>query len=125
MSQPGSGRDIGHGRDFQVAFVHADQFQRFPNDRVLDLLDRGRFLQLGVLQKKPIHETSMNVDIDMLVDRRGDEKSAVLAIIRRQIGAAAAERNSQRRTRDDHPGIPSVEKLSQLVQGRGYDNFEC
>jgi hypothetical protein len=37
-------------------------------------------------------------------------------IIRRQISPAAAERDSQWRTRDDHSGIPSVEKLNRLVQ---------
>jgi hypothetical protein len=83
---------------------------------VLDFLDGGCFLQLGILQEKTIHEAAMNIDINVLVDSGGNEKAAVLPIIGWEISAAPAERDSHWRARDDHPGIPSVEKLSKLVQ---------
>ena len=58
---------------------------------MLDFVDRGGFLEMGILQEKTIHEAAMNIDVNILVDRGGDEKPPVLAIIGRQISPAAAE----------------------------------
>src|SRR6266446_576361 len=74
---------------------------------MLDLSDRGCFLEMRILQKKTIYETAMNVYINVLVDGRRDDKSAVLTIIGRQVSTAAAERDSQWRARDDHSGFTS------------------
>jgi hypothetical protein len=52
---------------------------------MLDFVDRGYFLEMGILQKKTIHKPAMNSDIDVFVDRGGNEEAAVLAVIRRQI----------------------------------------
>ena len=76
----------------------------------------GYFLEMGILQQKTIHKPAMNSDVNVLVDCRGDEESAVLAIIRRQISPAAAERDSQWRTRDDHFGNANMERPERLVQ---------
>ena len=83
---------------------------------MLDFVDRGYFLEMGILQKKTIHKPAMNSDIDVFVDRGGNEEAAVLAVIRRRISSAAAKRDSQWRTRDNHFGTPTVEKLGGLVQ---------
>ncbi len=83
--------------------MYASQLKRFPDDRVLYLINRLRFLQLRILEQETIHKTTMNSDVDVFVDRCRNEESAVLAIIGRQISPAAAQRNSQWRTRNDHP----------------------
>ncbi len=73
---PVPGRDIGHARDLQIPFLHAHQLERFPDDGVLDFVDRGYFLQMGILQEKTIHKPAMNCDIDVFVDRGGDKEAA-------------------------------------------------
>src|SRR5205814_9948075 len=79
-----------------------DQLQGFANDRMLDLLDRSRFLERRVFQQEAVNESAMNIDVNILVDRRGDEKPRMLAVIGGQICAAAAQRNSKWRPGDDH-----------------------
>jgi hypothetical protein len=41
-------------------------------------------------------------EVDVFVDGRRDEEAAEFAVVRRQIGAAAAEGHAQGRTGDDH-----------------------
>ena len=67
-----------------------------------DLVDRFDVLELRILQVDARRERPHDRDVDVLVDRRRDEEAAVLAVVRRQVGAAAAERDAQRATRDDH-----------------------
>ena len=52
----------------------------------------------------PGDERPHHRDVDVLVDRRRDQEAAVLAVVGRQVGAAAAERDAQRTARDDHRG---------------------
>lgn len=58
---------------------------------MLDFLDRGCFLETRIFQEKTIHETAMNIDINVAVDGGGDEKAAVLSVVGRQISPATAE----------------------------------
>jgi hypothetical protein len=58
----------------------------------------------------------MNSDVNVLIDCGSYQESAVLAIVGRQISPAAAERDSQWRTRDDHFGNANMEKPERLVQ---------
>src|ERR1700686_4042148 len=44
----------------------------------------------------------MQGDVDVLVDGRGDNETGVLAVVRRQVGAATAQRDAQRAASDDH-----------------------
>ena len=43
----------------------------------------------------------MHQHVDVLVDRAGDQEAAVLAVVGGQVGAAAAERDPQRRSAED------------------------
>ena len=45
-------------------------------------------------------------DVDVAVDRGRDQEAAELAIIGRQVGAAAAERDAERASDDDHARSP-------------------
>ncbi len=70
--------------------------------RMLDFVDAVHLFQLRVLQQIPRGEAAVDRDVDVLVDRRRDHETAVLAVVRGQIGAAAGQRNSQRASRDNH-----------------------
>ena len=64
-----------------------------------DLVD---LLHLGVLHPVAALEDRVGEHVDVLVDRAGDEEAAVLAVVGGQVGAAAAERDAQRRAAEDH-----------------------
>ena len=69
---------------------------------MLDILDPVHFLHLRVLEEDPRHESLMHHDINILIDRRGDEEAAVLLVVRRQVGPPAAEGDAERAAGHDH-----------------------
>src|SRR2546423_15197403 len=94
---------------------------------MFDLLDRLNALELRVLDDDLLLKRAVLRDVDVLVDRRGDEKTAVFAIVRRQIGATAAERNTQRRTGNDHEKREKPFRLLHVVAAvpiNFFDNIE-
>src|SRR5581483_10138256 len=64
-------------------------------------------LVLRIFEKVPRQETAIDRDVDVFVDRRGDDKAPELAVVRGQIGAASADRDPQRRPRHDHGHTPA------------------
>ena len=101
-SETCTGRNVGERRDLYLWGVETDQLQRFADDRVLHLADVVHVLELRVLEEDPLHERSHDRHVHVLVNRRGNQEAAVLAVIGRKISASAAERDSQRAARDDH-----------------------
>ena len=73
--------------------------------RLLDFVHGGDALELGILDDNLGLKGPVLRDVDIFVDRRRDEEAAVLAVIRGQVGPAAAEGDAKRRTSDDHQGI--------------------
>src|SRR5580698_7947317 len=69
---------------------------------MLDELDRRNDLGLRVGETDVAEEALVGGDVDVLVDRRRDDVAAEAIAVRRQIGAAAAEREANGRARDDH-----------------------
>ena len=69
---------------------------------MLQVIDRADALQLGIFHDQIIDEGLMHRDVDVFVDRRRDQKAALLAIVGGQVGAAAAERDPKGRAHDDH-----------------------
>jgi len=51
------------------------------NDRVLEAGSLGHALQLGVFHNQIRHEGLVQRQVDVLVDRRRDEETAVLPVI--------------------------------------------
>ena len=92
--------------------------QRLAQDRVLDLGDLVDLLGLGVLHPVAALEDRVGQHVDVLVDRPGDEEAAVLAVVGRQVGAAAAERDAQRGAAEDdaHRGA-RLPVRSTIVRG--------
>ncbi len=89
-SESGAGWNVRHAGNLQIAFLDSSQLESFPDDRMLDLIDRRCFLELRILEEKTIDEAAMNVDVNILVDRRRDEKTAMARRVGRKISAAAA-----------------------------------
>ena len=57
----------GHAGNFQVAFLHARQLERFSYDGVLDFVNCGYFFQMGIFQQKAIHKPAMNRHVDVFI----------------------------------------------------------
>jgi hypothetical protein len=70
-----------------------------------DLVDGGRLFDMGILQKESLHKTRMDVDVDIFVYRTGNQEAAVFARVRWKIGAPSAQRDTQRRSRNNHDGV--------------------
>ena len=70
-------------------------------DRFHDLLD-------GVVDVDVIVKTVLDDDVDVLIDRSGEHRSAVDAVVVGKVGAAAEEAEAQGSLSDDHAAIPKV-----------------
>jgi hypothetical protein len=108
-SQARPGRDVGHAGDLQRAAVAAEESQRLPDQGVLDLLDPLHLLHLCVLEQDLRHESSVDCQVNILIDRGRHHEAAVVAIIGRQVGSPAAERDAERTPGDDHDRLPWAE----------------
>ena len=102
-----AGRDVGHRGDLDAA-LDAQQAQRLAHQRVLDVRRAGDLLGARVADPHRRVELAADGDVDRLVDRRGEHRAAVAAIVGRQVGAAAEEADPQRRARDDHAALASA-----------------
>src|SRR5439155_26490590 len=124
------GRDVGDGSDFHAP-VNRQQFHGFAHQRMPDTVNGARLLGPGVGDADLLVELLVDGDVDELVDGRGNDGAAKLAIERRQVGAAADQTAAQRGGTNDHgltfPGsaLPSATRhftaspsVSQTCPGR-------
>jgi len=100
-TEAGAGGDVGHADDFDRR-GHFVQAQRFADERVPDFVDADGVLKGGIFQQVSAAEGFVDADVDVLVDRRGDDESAETAVIRRQIGTSASDRDAKWGAGDDH-----------------------
>jgi hypothetical protein len=101
-SEPGSGRDVGQRRDLDL-FGHAGkQFERLADDAVPDLIDGIDMLDLGIFQVDARLERPDQADIDVFVDRGRDQEALMVAVIGGEVGAAAAQADTQGGSHDNH-----------------------
>ena len=70
------------------------------------MLDLGDRVTSSILEylRRILCGTCIDGDIDVLVDRRGDEEPPVFPVVGGQVGAAAAEGDAQGGPGDDHQG---------------------
>ena len=80
----------------------AAEAQRLAKDPVLDLVDGVDRLGLRIGEADAVVEAPVRADVDVLVDRGGDQEAAVNRRVARQVGAAAAQREAHRRAGNDH-----------------------
>jgi len=70
--------DIGHA-------------QSFAHDRVLHLIDGLHLFQLRILDEQFLAEGLVEGDVNVFVDGCRNDETSMLAVVRGQVGAAAAE----------------------------------
>src|SRR5665213_498174 len=121
-SQPGARGDVGHAGDFQVRLLDPHHPQRLAHDRVLHVVHARGLLQPGVFDYQPRLKSLVKRDIHILVDGGGDEESAMLAVIRWQVGPAAAERDAQWTAGYNHRRTCH---RSGLARREGYPGRQC
>jgi hypothetical protein len=101
-AEPGAGRNVGERRDLVLRFGDAHHRECFADERMLDVFEARDLFDLGVLEEHAGPERAVDRDPHVLVDRGREQEAAVVLVIRRQIGAAAAERDAQRAACDQH-----------------------
>src|SRR5258708_29003487 len=69
---------------------------------MLNCVHALHILELGVLHNDPRTKGFVDGDVDVTVDRGGNYKASMLPVIGGEIGAAAAETDSQRTSSNDH-----------------------
>src|SRR5262249_17436430 len=82
--------------------LDAEHVEGLADDGVPDRMAAGHALDLRVTHYHLVEEGAMHGDVDGLVDGGGDEETAMLAVVRRQVGAATTERDPQRTPGNDH-----------------------
>ena len=97
-----AGRNVGECGDLDLRRPEVEFEQRLANEPVLHVIDPLDVLELRVLQEDARREGPHHGDVDVLVDRRRDQEPAVVLVVGRQVGAAAAKRDPQRTAGDDH-----------------------
>ena len=101
-TEASAGGDVGKGGDLDLRLAEIELAQRLADDAMANRVDGLDVLDLGVLQVDAGGERLDDGDVDVFVDRRGDEEPLVLAIVRGEVGAAAAEGYAKRAANDDH-----------------------
>ena len=86
----------------RLRISHVQQVQRLADDRVLDFVDVSTRSSLEYLTNQLAAQGLVQGDVDVLVDGRGDQEAGVLAVVGGEVGAAAAQGDSQRAASDDH-----------------------
>src|SRR4051794_15046410 len=101
-TQAGPGGNVRQRRDLDLWGLEVKQLQSFADNRVMDVLCLVHVFELRILKINSGSKRTHHGYVNVLINRGRDEKSFVLPIIGRKIGASAAQGYSQRTTRDDH-----------------------
>jgi hypothetical protein len=62
---------------------------------VLYVLDPRGLFEAGILKQEAVYEPPVDIYIDILVYSCGDKEPAMFPVLRRQVRAAAPQRNSK------------------------------
>ena len=61
---------------------------------MLDVVHSLDLFHLRILEENPGNDSVMNHEIEIFIDRGGDDEAAVLVVVRREVGPPAAQGNS-------------------------------
>src|SRR5690606_36820726 len=116
-AQPRAGREAGQASDLDLRRAEVELPERLADDAVLHLVDPVHVLEAGVLEEDPRRKGAHHGDVDELVYGRRDEKAAVLLVVGREVGTAAAKGQAERAACDDHGAISGrlVRALPELA----------
>jgi len=93
--------DVGHRRDLHPA-RDPGQAQALAHQLVLDLIHPIRHLGAGVADADVVIKPLLDDDVNILVNRGGQDRAAALGVVPLEVGAAAREGDSKGCLRDDH-----------------------
>ncbi|HWS70010.1 MAG TPA: hypothetical protein VN325_45185, partial [Steroidobacteraceae bacterium] len=79
--EAGSRRNIRKGRDFNLRRLKMLQCQRFANDGMFDIRDPVHVFQRGIFQIDARAEGPHDRDVDILVDRGGNQESLMFTVV--------------------------------------------
>lgn len=96
--------DVGHADDLDGR-ADAMEFEGLPNDRMLNRPDILDPLQRRVLEEVIGCKRTVDADVDVPVDRGGDDESPESLVVRGQIRPASADRDPQRCACNEHGGV--------------------
>ncbi len=102
----GAGWDIGKAHDLKVRSGYPSQLQSLANDGMLDFINALDIFEFGVLDDDAGTKRFIDGDVDVAVNRRGEDKASMLPVVGREVGATAAETNPQRTPGNDHRADP-------------------
>ena len=105
-------RDVRHADDFQRGRHIIDE-KHLTDETVLDLRDILGLLRFRVLEEVAGQETLVDRDVDVLIDGRRDDETAVLRVVGGQVRAAAADGDTQGSASDDQCVVPCPKPLTQ------------
>src|SRR5207237_7266644 len=77
------------------------QLQRLSKNRFVNIFLRGDHLHLRILHDHFLRERIVQCNVNIFVDRGGNNEACMLAIIRGQVGSASAEGDAERAAGDD------------------------
>ena len=109
-------REAGRRHHLQMRIVDSDQLHRLANNGVVDLGDLLYKFHFRVLDDDRFLKGLVESNVNVFVYSRSDKEAAEFAIIRRQVRAAAAERNPHWAARDDHRKKDHVNRSSMELQ---------
>ena len=103
-SDPAAGRQVAEVMDFQAA-LDAEEPQDFPGRGMRDLVHRPHVFDLGINDQETMVEEGRQVatgQVTVPVDRRRQDRPAVLLVPGRVVCAATQEGNAEESSGDDH-----------------------
>src|SRR5262249_48304628 len=94
-AEPRVRRDVGEAMELEAA-LEAGEAERLAEDAMLDRVDGVDELGLRIGEANVVVEAPGDTHEAELVDRSGDEESAMLSGVAREVRAAAPEREANR-----------------------------
>ncbi len=85
---------------------HSRHVHGLAHELVLEILDPGDDLLLGVVDVDVVVEALFHDDVDVLVDGAIEDPAAMLAVVPGEVGAPSYQADAQRCLGDDHEAPP-------------------
>src|ERR1700744_905426 len=85
------GRNVGQGRNLNLRRPQFLQRERLAEDRMPHVLHARNALERRILEVNAWRERSRYRDVDVFIDRSGDQETFIATIVRRQVGASSSK----------------------------------
>src|SRR5208337_264659 len=93
---------IRHTRYFELRGLHPGKPEAFPDNGMLYILYGFDPFHLRVLDDQFVDKCPVKGNVDIFVNSGRYQESTMVPVIRGEVGASAAKRDSERTARDNH-----------------------